>query len=53
MKKAMAELEQFFVGPQGQLSWNVFLAQIQQHIGCALTVPQSCVFRTRFLCLPI
>ena len=47
----MAELEQFVVEPQGQLSWKRFLAQIQQHIACALTVPQSCIFRIRLLCL--
>ena len=52
MEEAMAELEQFIVEPhQGQLSWKGFVAQIQQHIACALTVPQSCMFRIRLLCL--
>ena len=34
----MADLERALVEPQGQPAWKVGLAQIQQHIGCALTV---------------
>ena len=34
----MADLEQALVDPQGQPAWKVGLAQIQQHIGCALAI---------------
>ena len=40
----MADLEQALVEPQGQPAWKVALAQIQQHIGCALAVAHSWTF---------
>ena len=34
----MADLEQALVSPEGQPAWKVGLAEIQQHIGCALAI---------------